>query len=104
MSAARYAAVFAEDLSLSDAQRENLGYTDGIASIAELVGTTMETNNNIARSMGWDFWPVAGAEAAAAYVNQASETLPLPHIVSLAVSAAIRSGFTEGLSPDHAWN
>lgn len=96
MDAIRYAAIFAEDLNLNDDQRENLGYTDGIASISEIVGITMAEQNRIARNEATDFWPVAGAEAAAGIVNAAPADLEREEVIASAIGAALIAGFTEG--------
>jgi hypothetical protein len=96
MTAIQYAAIFAEDLALNDDVRETLGYTDGIAALSELVGTVMETQNNLSRGQAQDFWPVAGAEAAAAFVNNAPADLQPEEIIASTIGTALVAGFTEG--------
>lgn len=97
MSAIRYAAVFAADLKLSCSMREHLGETDGIAAIAELVGSVMETQRAISAGAGQDFWPCAGAEAAAAFLNNSARlTTPIHGLIAATINNALVIGFTEG--------
>ncbi len=95
MTAIRYAAIFAEDLSLSDEVRETLGYTDGIAGLSELVGTVLHTQAEISLSNAQDFWPIAGAEAAAEFLNNQAVKENY-NLISETVFQALHAAFVAG--------
>lgn len=96
MSKAYYAAGFAQDLNLSPKINETLGFSSGTASLAVTIGELMESLRKQAANEGRDCWPLAGAEAAANFLNSSSDTLSFEELVSGAISRATYSALTEG--------
>lgn len=95
MSAAYYAAGFAQDLNLSDTLNEIMGYSSGTASFAVTVGELMESIRQQAKNEARDCWPLAGAEAAANFLNRTHLTSP-EQIRASACYHAVLAALTEG--------